>query len=255
MAHSPLLWRTPTTQTALSSNELHLWRAELDVTKPDLTRFDHYVSSQERAQAKGLPAQHLRTRYIAHRGILRLILARYLGEDPQKILFQPDTLGKPRLAHPFDAQKLYFSSAHSQGLALYAISSQPAVGVDVERVRPITQAPLIASQFFTTREHQQWRRLPLERQTLAFFACWTRKEAYCKAVGTVGGTPSHLPKQVEVSLMPEHPATILSVYGNPRSAAPWVLHSLEPATGYLAAVAARQATSQLRCWQWDPVRQ
>jgi 4'-phosphopantetheinyl transferase len=81
----------------------------------------------------------------------------------------------------------------------------------------------------------------------AFFAAWTRKEAYLKARGEGLSLP---PQGVEVTLAPDEPASLLSVGGDPREARRWTLHELKPRPGYAAAVAVEGHDWQLEVREW-----
>ena len=84
-------------------------------------------------------------------------------------------------------------------------------------------------------------------QPEAFFACWTRKEAYLKARGDGLSLPLD---QFDVSLMPGEPAVLLSTKWDPQEASRWSLQELRPDLGYAAALAVEGHYWQFKCWQW-----
>ena len=139
--------------------------------------------------------------------------------------------GKPALASPWDKSQLRFNLSHSAGLALIAVSLGFDIGVDVEHLsRKVGQMKDLAKRFFAPGEYEQLCALPREEQRRAFFCCWTRKEAYLKAVGT--GLVQPL-KNFEVSL--GRKAKLLWIKkGN---VGDWTLRHLEPAKGYVGSVA------------------
>jgi 4'-phosphopantetheinyl transferase len=120
--------------------------------------------------------------------------------------------------------------------------------VDVERIRPDVASEKIAKRFFSPREAAMLCRLPGEIQQEAFFACWTRKEAYLKAIGE--GITLRL-DQFEVSVTPGEPATFLSINGDPKEASFWSLKELNPEPGYVGALAVKGHGWDLRCWRWE----
>ena len=71
-----------------------------------------------------------------------------------------------------------------------------------------------------------------------FFRCWTRKEAYIKAVGKGLSFPLD---QVQVTLLMGTAPRFLQLGTQPEEAAAWSLHHLEPAPGYVGALAYRGA--------------
>jgi 4'-phosphopantetheinyl transferase len=85
-------------------------------------------------------------------------------------------------------------------------------------------------------------------QQEAFFACWTRKEAYLKAKGE--GLSLGL-DQFEVSVVPGEPAALLSIKGDPKKASHWSLKDLNPGPGYVGALAVKGHGWDLRCWRWE----
>ena len=119
------------------------------------------------------------------------------------------------------------------------------MGVDVERIRPEVAQEKIAEHFFSPREVTVLRALPTPLQAPAFFACWTRKEAYIKAKGDGLTLPLD---QFDVSLAPGEPAALLHTAWDPQEAAGWALQDLAPAPGYRAAVAVAGHDWRLTCW-------
>ena len=103
----------------------------------------------------------------------------------------------------------------------------------------------IASRFFSPREVRCLLALPAEQRREAFFNCWTRKEAYLKAIGL--GLDDCL-DQIEVSLAPGEAAELLGV---PNDSRPWLLRSLIPAAEFVGALAIQQEASRVNCWKWN----
>jgi 4'-phosphopantetheinyl transferase len=84
-------------------------------------------------------------------------------------------------------------------------------------------------------------------QKLAFFNCWTRKEAYIKARGE---GLSHPLDQFSVSCAPGQPTALLSTENDPPEFSRWWLHELRPGSGYVAALALKGASRHVSLWQW-----
>ena len=102
---------------------------------------------------------------------------------------------------------LRFNLAHSHELALYAFTRGREIGVDIEYLRALPDADQIADRFFSARENATLQALPASQRRQAFFNCWTRKEAYIKAIGKGLSQPLD---QFEVSLAPGDPARLLT---------------------------------------------
>lgn len=187
-------------------------------------------------------------RFVAGRGILRAILGRYLGRDPSTLSFRYDASGKPSLAPDGGETRCRFNVSHSNALALYAIAWEREVGVDVEYVRPGSNEG-IAERFFAPREVASLGQFPADRRDRAFFACWTRKEAYLKARGQ--GLLLGLDR-FEVSVDPDETVVSLRSDAERAEASRWSLRALAPAPGHAAAVAAEGHDWALMCLQWIP---
>ena len=169
------------------------------------------------------------------------MLARRLGCAPAAVRFSRDAFVKPSLA----AGTPRFSLAASRNIALYAIAQDLEVGCDVERRDPRVPAEAIAEQFFSAREVQALRSLPPDRRAAAFFACWTRKEAYVKARGQGLSLPLD---SFDAPIDPGEPAA--SFRGG--SDGGWSVRSFEPVPGYPAAVVAPGAGWRLSLRQAAP---
>jgi 4'-phosphopantetheinyl transferase len=234
----------PETPT-LSNDEVHVWRTALDMPESHVRSLWHTLTVDERQRAERYVFQQDRTHFVVARGLLRVLLGRYLRQDPQHLRFTYGPHGKPALATDPGGATLHFNVSHSHGLALYALTHGREVGVDVERIRPEVVQEKVAEHFFSPREVTVLRALPTPLQATAFFACWTRKEAYIKAKGDGLALPLN---QFDVSLAPGEPATLLHTAWDPQEAARWAMQDLAPAPGYRAAVAVAGHDWRLTCW-------
>jgi 4'-phosphopantetheinyl transferase len=181
------------------------------------------LSAEERDRAARFHFDKHRRYFIAARGILRELLGRYLDKPPAAIEFSYNPYGKPAV------EGIYFNLSHSDNMALYAVSRAREVGVDIERINPAFAEEQIPEQYFSPAEVKVLRALPKQRQTEAFFNCWTRKEAYVKARGL--GLSLDL-QSFDVTLAPSEPAAFL------RGAGEWSIEALEIAPGFAAAIVA-----------------
>jgi 4'-phosphopantetheinyl transferase len=240
-------WSAPPEELTLGSDEVHVWRATLDRSAADRERLEQTLSAEERARAGKFYFQRDREQFMVARGLLRMVLGRYLGLEPDQVRFCYAANGKPALSPEPCPSRIRFNLSHSHGLALYAVTRGHEVGIDLEYVRPDLAGEPIAERFFAAREVAALRGLPNSLQVEGFFNCWTRKEAYIKAGGE--GLTVRL-DQFEVTLAPGEPAALLNVNGDPAESSRWSLRELAPGPGYVAAVAVEAGDWQLRCWEW-----
>lgn len=240
-------WREPPADLILLCDEVHVWRASLDRPTACVQQLAQTLSRDERLRAERFYSERDRLHFIVGRGLLRTILGRYLGLEPSRLHFCYSAYGKPSLdpkGFENSSGLALFNLAHSHGLALYAITHQRKVGVDLEYIRPI-EADQIVEQFFSARERAVFRSLPTSQKQEAFFNCWTRKEAYLKASGR--GLDGPLDK-IEVSLAPGEPTKLLSIAGDHQEACRWFIQTLAPAPGYVAAIAVEGHSLQFKYW-------
>ncbi|HEV8241005.1 MAG TPA: 4'-phosphopantetheinyl transferase superfamily protein [Thermoanaerobaculia bacterium] len=205
------------------------------------------LAAEEHERAAGFRFDAHRRAFESCRGAVREILAAHLGCAPAAVRFQYGEHGKPALLA--DDAPLVFSVSHSSELGLCAISRRGALGVDVEFLRPLPDALAIAERFFSTAERDSLRTLQPPALEAAFFAAWTRKEAFIKALGE---GLSHPLADFDVTLLPGEPARLLRVAGDDEAPARWRLAALDPAPGYFAALAAAEPVNAVACWSWPP---
>ena len=100
-----------------------------------------------------------RRRFARCRAALREILGRLLGEPAGALRFRAAAVGKPELDRgPGVVASLRFNISHSADLAVVAVCRGREVGVDLERLRPITEAERIVASFFSAAESERVRR-------------------------------------------------------------------------------------------------
>ncbi|MDB6125656.1 MAG: phosphopantetheine-protein transferase [Pedosphaera sp.] len=240
-------WPTPPTEWFLAEREVHVWSATLDRTTDELTHFSSLLSDDERTRANRFHFERDQNRFTVGRGLLRTVLSRYVQKPAHELKFTYSDRGKPTLGGLPVNETLHFNLSHSRDFALLAVTRVCPIGVDVEWIRPLSDAEAIAERFFSARESTALKALPVGQKPIGFFNLWTRKEAWLKATGE--GISNSL-NQVEVSLLPEEPAQLLSLFGDTRIAADWTLLDLKPAPNVKGALAAHAPNLQVKTWSW-----
>jgi 4'-phosphopantetheinyl transferase len=241
----PILHEPP----ALTAGAVHVWRLRLDLAPAQIASLRRVLNDAERFRADRFHAERHRHRFIACRAQVRKLLAGYLNESPERINFVHGPHGKPALSDSYRVSGIHFNVSNSHDMALCAVALQCELGVDVEYLREGRDHEGLAARFFAPPEIEALGRLPADRRTAAFFNCWTRKEAVLKAVGI--GIAFPLDRLV-VTLVPNDRARVLAFDGTPAAAANWWLEHLEPAPGYVGAVAAEGDDRLLFRWTYDP---
>lgn len=178
---------------------------------------------------------HDRRRYAVGRGIVRRLVAGYLGlSDPRSVSIVYGPYGRPELSPEHGA--LRFNLAHTGGFALLAFARDVEIGVDVERVQALPDLHSVMRSCFAARERDIIAGLTsADQQHAAFFRCWTRKEAVLKALG------SGLARPLDsfVIAIDEDASGVISMAGEPNAASDWQLRHLTPAEGFVGAAAWR----------------
>jgi 4'-phosphopantetheinyl transferase len=245
---SHTIWALPPDRLNLPSYQVDVWRILIDLTPASVKFLESTLSADEAGRATRFHFPADGQRFIAAHGCLRDILARYLNCQPGQLIFSTNAYGKPVL----QGHTLEFNLSHSGDYALVAVTQARRVGIDVERIRANMEFESIARRFFSQNEVREWMSVPPDGRPMAFFHCWTRKEAYIKAQGMGISLPL---ESFDVSLGPDRPALLRATRPDPEEAARWKLLSLEVDPYYAAAVAVegvpKRKNLQFRLWDWN----
>lgn len=230
---------------SLRAGEIHIW--QINLAHPTSARHT-LLSEDEQQRARQYHSEAHHRAFVTTRSTLRLLLGHYLHTPPYSVRFGYNPHGKPRLES--SDTPCYFNISHSGQWSMLAFSRENPVGIDLEKIRP--DAPQkrldIARRFFSPREWEPLQRLPSHRINAAFFACWTRKEAYIKCHGQ--GLALSL-AHFSVSIDPEVSASLLETSWLPDDINQCQLSDLPAPEGYCAALAyASQQPIPIRHFLW-----
>lgn len=215
----------------MKADEIHVWNGRVAAGEDCFLELSKSLSQDETERANRFRFDEHRRSFIICRGLLRSILASYLGLRPAEIQFQYGAQGKPALQN----RAMCFSISHSENRVLYAFCKNFELGVDLEYVRELPDAEMLAQRFFAPSEYVEFCGTTPALRTRAFFCCWTRKEAYIKATGQGLSQPLH---SFQVPIEPEQPARLRIMTGPDAELSDWSLRHLDPAPGYVGALAA-----------------
>lgn len=224
---------------------LEVWHVDLSLpwcSRECLSLLD----ARERAQAARFRFAHLAEAYIVAHAALRSVLARWMGQRPQDLVFEFNPQGQPRVAQPGAPS---FSLSHTTGAALCALAPAGEIGVDIEMQRPLAHRELV-DRFFSRTEQAHFSALPPEQHEAAFFSAWTRKEAYIKAKGLGLSLPLD---RFSVEFRPGQAPGVSASEWAADDARRFRLWDLAVSPGYRAALAyAGPAGGPLRQGAWTP---
>jgi 4'-phosphopantetheinyl transferase len=220
------------TDADLTEGVIHLWAAPVDDSFHPSVEDRSILSDSEKLKASSFAFESLGKAYIASHVLLRRVLSTYTRRHPSEITFTAGSNGKPALIQDSASPPIEFNLSHCDRMAIVAVSRR-AVGVDIERLRPMDDYDAIARSVFAPPEYLTQTRLPSHLKQRTFFERWTRKESVVKALG--GGLSLPL-DSFEVTAGSDAPPRVVRFGGLMNPA--WSLLHLEPADGIIGAVAA-----------------
>ena len=229
---------------SVEAHKVDVWSADLAKFRGLAARHPQLLSQEERQRASRFLQPEHQSRFTLVRIITRMVLSRYCDTEPSALAFAYGEHGKPALATANSG--IEFNLSHSHERLVLAVAKR-AVGVDVEYARRPVDHARVAGRFFCQSEVGELRSLPEAQQRLAFFAAWTRKEAFLKAIGT--GLSAGL-DQVVVSLRPGEAAQIRSLRDNLGESGDWRLETIPMGADYVAAVCAAADDWRMRWREW-----
>ena len=219
---------------ALADNEVHVYAVPL---VGEAERYGEWLSKDERDRADRYRILDHRRRYTITHGALRVLLSCYLSVDPAKLEFEYGSRGKPCLR----GSGPHFNLSHSAQLAMIAIAKEP-VGIDCEKTRHLERLVDIAKRQFSNAEHRALLGLPESERLQAFYRCWTRKEAYVKALGL--GLAALDVFDVELGEKPKFVAL-----RDGEDIARWSLLDVSPSAEFTGACAVRMPAARARTFR------
>lgn len=236
-------------ESQLSIEDVHVWHVNVKPLAGRVHQWVSLLSHAERSRAEAFIQQSDRERFIISHGILRTLLGRYLNIAPADLQFSVIARKKPCLESIYADSGLQFNLSHSHEQVLLAFTYHRQVGVDIEYIRSLPDLEQIAARTFSPQENQELKKLKPEERIAAFYRCWTRKEAFVKALGEGLYYPLD---RFSVSISSAAQNCLLEIEGHSTEASRWTILGLDAASGYAAALAVNNRNWRLVFWEYRP---
>jgi 4'-phosphopantetheinyl transferase len=228
---------------------VHVWAVAEPVPgagrEEELRRCLGLLSPDELRRRRHVVPSH-RALYASAHAALRAVTAAYAGLPPSQVAFVKGAFGKPYVAGD---PGLRVSLSHTPGLSLVAVSRDGPVGVDVERVAPLTDPVGLRHQVLSEPEAAAW---PEDREDAlhsGLFTHWTCKEAVLKALGS-GLAGDIRAVRVAPGARRGGPVRVLAAPGRPDRT--WTLQLIDCGPGFRAAVAVAGGAETVRVFPLTP---
>lgn len=211
---------------------VHVWPIKWNSENMDeCLKWMEWLSEEEKNKAERFVRQSDRYQYIVAHGFCRLILSRYVKQQPHEIQYGQEQKHKPIVVLKPDSPTVHFNLSHAGKVAVVAVSNRP-VGIDVEWMDASLVRVEMVEQFMSEQEKSTFFRLPTSQQKEAFYRCWTRKEAYVKALGEGLFYPI---RKITVPLG-RQPVRSWTDDVRPDEPQKWNMEQIETPPGYMGAV-------------------
>ncbi len=232
---------------SLMAGAVHVWHIPLTLDAQEVRASRLVLSPEELQRADRFYFDRDRNRFIAAHAAMRMILAEYLGVAPQGIDFALGLKGKPELVPALARSGIRFNLSHSHDRALLGVARFSCIGIDIERIDREVNSEEIAARFFSAHEVKTLFGLPAAQRAGAFASCWTRKEAYIKAVGDGLSLPLH---SFDVAFGPGVPAALLRSELSPGEVSRWSMYDIPVEGPYAAALVVEGRRRRLQAREW-----
>jgi 4'-phosphopantetheinyl transferase len=232
---------------ALSEGGVHVWHCGLEATIGQIKQYRSVLSVEERSRASRFRLPRDEHRYTMAHAVLRQILGLYLECAPENVPIRTLPFGKPVVRDSF----LAFNLSHCEGKAVIAVARRQ-VGVDIERLRNVSDAEPLARSFFSEVEASYISACSPGSRSKEFARCWTRKEAYLKGLGLGLSVP--LGSFVIPMGTPESRDT-LGAGGEVAISPPWTFCEIEIKGTYLVSVAVNGEVDHISQFFWPAAQE
>ncbi len=221
----------------LGTDEVEVVTAQIDISSDALETCAKTLSPVEINTARQFKFARDRIRYIFVHATLRELIGIRVGVAPNLIHFEYGEFGKPMLKTGLINSDFFFNLSHTKNHVVFAFSKSFEVGIDIEALSQTSDSHMIASQFFSLQEFNMYRALPQTAKTQGFLNCWTRKEAFIKALGL---GLNYALDSFDVTLHPDEPAKILAIRNPIDSRRSWFMESFTPAPDHVGCIVSMQ---------------
>jgi len=237
------LWQKTPDTLSLSKDHIDIWLCDLKQLSGDINIFFFFFSEDERQRADKLKVEDKKQQYIITRGALRQRLGLLTNIDPKDFVFEYLEHGKPIFNNDARFTDITFNISHSHDLALIAIAQKQSIGIDIEKINHESKHDQLVARFFSKAEQAEFQTIQEANRAKAFCACWTRKEAFIKAVGD--GVSYGLDK-FDVAVDPENQTPDINLHKP--SEETWSAINLPINDEYMASLVSDRDNLRVRCW-------
>ena len=237
----PIATRLPVLARSFGHDAIEVVVSRLDVEPEAVGASAALLSDVERQRASRFFFDRDRRQFTLARARLRWLLSARLGMRPESVELVYGAHGKPALGRRSADLDLRFNVSHADDVAVYVFSQGREIGVDIESIRLIPDTADIAARFFSRCENEAYLALDPSDWLVGFFNCWTRKEAFVKALGNGLDYPLD---HFDVSLAPGEAAKILRVESMSGESCGWTLHSFTPGPGLIGAIVVQKFSGE-----------
>ena len=241
-------WNPPPRELVLSPEFIDVWRMPLNLRTAETDSMFATLSQEEQIRAGKIKSSTRKKQFVIGRGSMRMLIGRYLDIDPASFEFAYSAHQKPLIPETSLGIPVTFNITHSHEMVLLALSLERCIGVDIERIRDDVEFKKLADRFFSRQETEVLENYDKSELPAAFFACWTRKEAFVKALGD--GISFGL-SEFSVSVDPCASHVDLRINTELQGSDTWSIMNVEVGGEYAAAVAASQGDFRVRLWAGD----
>lgn len=140
------------------------------------------LPDNEKFYCKSIKTEYGRYRYCMRKALLYNILSKYLKCSSECIEFSYNEYGKPSIKSP--KSKIQFNVSHSKEYIIIAISSEGAIGVDIEVDSSFKKKNKeYYKSIYSFNEYRYYEKLSEAKKKKMFHSTWVYKEAISKAIG------------------------------------------------------------------------
>ncbi len=228
---------------APAADYIDIWCISLDLIATDLEKYRACLHEEEMKRAVKLKIPEKQNQFVVTRFVLKTIISRILYKEPKQIRIVHTEQGKPYIKEQYQGEDIHFNLSHSETQAIIALTLAQEIGVDIEKIETNKDYTGLSQRFFSAQEQAELNAISEADLARCFYTCWTRKEAFVKAMGD--GLRYGL-NNFDVSVEPESELSQINLHKKLENNLSWFNISVDCEPGYSAALAVSDSAVSLR---------